>query len=298
MVYQSLLWSMIIAQNLIFVRQIITGTRDSWNGKGGKVLHPAKVILIILYRLMNLIKGRSVMFSVTTRLWLAHRNGSYCSRTLTSTQGTALNLKHWPVQYNLLVILLSSHFLRKVHSSTSILREKCRDKRKLDLKAIAREIEQEISSHDSREARGRGGERRSGRKGGRHNKRGPLSLPCLTLDCNNVWRPWSEKNCSKPWKWKAQTVKTKAGDTVIQRPIAKTLYFSWSVDWSYCEHCWTVKYKTSTRSGLFCAWVSCVIIFCPFCGGFIKRESKETCWMLMVACLYKARRECCLLSQR
>lgn len=65
-------------------------------------------------------------------------------------------------------------------------REKCRDKRKLDLKAIAREIEQEISSPGSREARGRGGERRSGRKGGRHNKKGPLSLPCLTLDCNNV----------------------------------------------------------------------------------------------------------------
>ena len=70
--------------------------------------------------------------------------------------------------------------------STSIFREKCGNKRKLDLKAIAREIEQEISSDGSREARGRGGERRSGRKGGRHNKKAPLSLSCLTLDCNNV----------------------------------------------------------------------------------------------------------------
>ena len=66
--------------------------------------------------------------------------------------------------------------------STSIFREKCGNKRKLDLKAIAREIEQEISSLGSREGR-----ERSGKKDGRHNKKGPLSLPCLTLDCNNMW---------------------------------------------------------------------------------------------------------------
>ena len=47
-VRQSPLETMNIAENIRFARQIITGTRDSRNGKSGKVLHTAKVILSIL----------------------------------------------------------------------------------------------------------------------------------------------------------------------------------------------------------------------------------------------------------
>ena len=67
-------------------------------------------------------------------------------------------------------------------------REKCRHKRKLDMEAIAREIVDEVSSEKPKEStrQSRGGRRGKGSRGGRRLGKGPYSLPCLSLDCNNV----------------------------------------------------------------------------------------------------------------
>jgi len=57
-------------------------------------------------------------------------------------------------------------------------KEKCREKRQLDLEAISREIVTEISD-SSRSSRG-------GRRGGRGLKKGPYSPACLAINCNDV----------------------------------------------------------------------------------------------------------------
>merc|ERR1719242_1065839 len=68
-------------------------------------------------------------------------------------------------------------------------REKCKEKRRLDLEGITREIVDEIS--DNRRSNERGGRRgrgggRGGRRGGRNLKKGPFSPACLNINCNSV----------------------------------------------------------------------------------------------------------------